>query len=408
MNLSSGCSRPVCSPRSGLWHGRFRVGPRLLTFQTLVGLLSAILLQTKRELRGSLLEDAATVRVEAAIAVATRWNQMGIQFLVMHGLEGYPGRIGRDLDTLMDQSLAEAALAGAATVLGRLGWQSVRPPDTTGKRLVALRSEGNGEFRYLELHTFGSLRWLLLPLVERYEAPSHTVGPFAVSDWATLMKSLVTPALAGDFTRLTPEYIDRHVRSGIRPETIDDRCRAYFGRDLGSDLIQGLEQRDPRQFVDNAVTLRRTLIEKMVKHPMVSLRETPGFLRRRVPRTGRPSGLRVLLRTAPTPQMEMLVDFLVSKLSSVFTVIDVRDSGSRRRSLKYELGLQARQALAIDHMVDLPLERAQVIASVVEFGSPPKSVELSLEDHSVSEVSSLLAEWILAAWTERMAIRHRR
>lgn len=350
------------------------------------------------------LEGAVPVRVEGATAVGLRWREMGIPYVVMHGLEGYPDRIGRDLDILMDQSVAEAALGEAATVLARLGWRSVRPPDIWGKRLVALRSKGRGEFGYLELHTLGSLRWVVVPLVENTEVATHTVGPFPASRWATFVKGLVSPALAGDLARYTPEYIDRHVRSGIRPETIDFRCREYFGSDLGDALIQGLENRDPSRFTETAAPLRRLLVGKMVKRPMVSLRETPAFLRKRLMKPFSPSGLHVLLRAPKSPQVGLVVDSLVYKLSDFFSEIDVRDSNSSRRTMSERLRLYAGQGLAMD-LTDNVSANGRLSASIDKWGSPSASIDFALEENSASDISGYLAEWVLGAWIENLLSR---
>lgn len=346
------------------------------------------------------MEEGVTPRVAGATAVGSRWREMGVPFLVLHGLEGYPDRLGRDLDALMDQSVADNALREAGEVLGGLGWQTVLPPDTWGKRLVALQAKGRGEFEYLEFHTMGSVQWVVLPLVEPSESASHTIGPFPVSYWATFLKELIAPILAGDTSRYTAEYFDRHVGSSIRIEAIESRCRDYFGKELGGALLQGLEDRDPRRFLENRAPLRRLLIGRMARHPMGSLRQTPAFLKKKAPRTS--SGLHVVLETPPTSEMEFVLESLVGKLANVFVEIDVRNKESDRRTASERNRLRARQSLAIDQPTNLALrESGRIRASVSSFGKHP-SLDISLEGESLADVTGHVAEWIVSAWTAKM------
>ena len=326
---------------------------------------------------------------------------MGIPFLVLHGLEGFPDRIGRDLDTLMDQKLSDRALVEAAKVLDGLDWLSVRPPDIWGKRLVALKSKGGGDFDYLELHTFGALRWFVIPLVEVSEVASHTIGPFPASYWATFMKTLISPVLAGDLSRITSEYIDHHVRSAIPPHAIRERCSTFFGIELGTALVAGLDDCDPSQFIDNRKVIRRLLLARAFKQPVVSLRETPAFLRKRSRRVATSPGLHVLLEAPRTSQMNEVLGSLVAKLSNVFVEIDVRNPGIDNPTIAQRRRLRGRQTLVIEHIEYDGPGRTLIRLSISGPPGSAQSVELNLDEQTEPAISGYLAEWILTSWVRR-------
>ena len=117
-----------------------------------------------------------------------------------------------------------------------------------------------------------------------------------------------------------------------------------------------------------------------------------------------PSGLRVLLRAPRTPQVRLVVDSLVHKLSDIFSEIDVRDSHSGRRTMTERLRLYAGQGLAMD-LTDDASTGGRLSASISGFGSPSRSVDFALEENSAPDISGYLAEWILGAWIENLLSR---
>lgn len=346
------------------------------------------------------LEGKANSRVAVAAAVAARWRKMGIPFLVVHGLEAFPDGVGRDLDILMDQSLADTALVEAEKLLSESEWRSVRPPDLWGKRLVGVRSDPGGQFEYLEFHTMGSLSWFLFPLVSTYEQADREVGPFPISRWAVFVKAFVLPLLARDYERYTQGYIDQHDPSHVLASDIAWRCTAFFGDQVGGALISGLEDRDPSQLIRNASSLRRSLLEKMLRQPAASLREAPRFIKKRVKGPFTESGCHVVLTTSNAHQARSLLEAVVVRLSSIFVAVDIREKTTRTPARLRGSGTRGRQALTIDLVDEGRSDADYIIASAGRGTSSSMTIE-PCDDQPAKAISSL-TEWIVDAWAEGM------
>ncbi len=87
--------------------------------------------------------ENARLRVGAAEAVATAWNENGIPYCVLRGIEGYPESIGRDLDVLVEkESVGEALTIARATLCG-LGYRVGVPVNVVWVRKV-LGTRGSG------------------------------------------------------------------------------------------------------------------------------------------------------------------------------------------------------------------------------------------------------------------------
>ena len=143
--------------------------------------------------------DAAAEKqmVEAAGAVASAWNTAAVEYVVLNGLEGYPERIGRDLDVVVRRGEGKRVLAIAAGVLRARGWIVTYPPDTWGLRVVAF----SGTYG-LEIHTLERLTWGPAVLYPEPRADG-CVGPFKTDSHGRFVKRVVLPLLARRYGKVS-------------------------------------------------------------------------------------------------------------------------------------------------------------------------------------------------------------
>ena len=147
-------------------------------------------------------------RVALAEAIASSWGERSLEYAVVHGLEEYPARIGRDLDVAVDPESVGPAV-GAAVACGRnRGFGTVLFRwSHWGLYQLALVDREESTALALDLLCTTDV-WLAKcvrlvdePQLERITAGDDQFGPFRISEEGRFLKSCVRPLLCGDLSR---------------------------------------------------------------------------------------------------------------------------------------------------------------------------------------------------------------
>src|SRR5918911_1486667 len=148
-------------------------------------------------------------RLALAEAVAWSWGERSIRYAVVHGLERYPLRIGRDLDVAIGSEsvprAVETAVAcgrdhGFGTVFfrwshwGLYRFALVDPEESTALALDLLCTTDVWRAKAIQL--------VDRPQLDRIAAGDDQLGPFRISEEGRFLKSCVRPLLCGDFSRV--------------------------------------------------------------------------------------------------------------------------------------------------------------------------------------------------------------
>ena len=199
-------------------------------------------------------------RVQIAEAIAKTWNQQGIVYSVVHGIEDYPHKVGRDLDVLIHEADVDRALEIVLRVCKEHGWIHVRPPDLWGKRLVLF---GKDLWRdALEIHTFTKLSWRGVVLVDR-PVPTQSRGPFLIDPWAYFVKHFLMPLFGGNLHRIRrPDWDEEYARF------VEQNVLEIMGERLGESFLNMLRTLDAQSL---QASLRRIKLAVMYR----ALRKTP-------------------------------------------------------------------------------------------------------------------------------------
>jgi hypothetical protein len=149
-------------------------------------------------------------RLALAEAIAWSWGEWSIRYAVVHGLERYPLRIGRDLDVAIGREnvvrAVETAIAcghdhGFGTAFFR--WSHwglyqlalVDPEESTALPLDLLCTTDVWRAKLIRL--------VDRPQLDRITAGDDQLGPFRISEEGRFLKSCVRPLLCGDLSRVT-------------------------------------------------------------------------------------------------------------------------------------------------------------------------------------------------------------
>src|SRR5919201_459400 len=148
-------------------------------------------------------------RVALAEAIASSWGEGTIEYAVVHGLERYPARIGRDLDVAIGRENVARAVQ-TAVACGRdhgFGIVLFRWSHWGLYQLALLDPQESVALAIDLLCTTDVWRAKLVRLVDRPQrdritAGDDQLGPFRISEEGRFLKSCVRPLLCGDLSRV--------------------------------------------------------------------------------------------------------------------------------------------------------------------------------------------------------------
>ena len=253
-------------------------------------------------------------RVALAEACAERWSQLGLRWAVVHGLEGYPDQLGRDLDILVHRADLDAMAESAIEVLAASGFDVARPPDIWGKRVIGF----NGA-EAIELHAVTKISWREICLAEEPRS-TEMRGPFPVDPWAALAKQVVLPAWAGE-TERAGKVLAGHRPEALASSTDDRRLKRLILEALGP-------PGDPDRSIHRLLEVRRVAARMTwSRHPVDSIRRVAGVLWAKVLPFARPSGLTVELDGSDASALAEVIDALDRGRRSIFTSVRVARTG---------------------------------------------------------------------------------
>ena len=152
------------------------------------------------------------VRVSLAEKIAVQWNDSNIKYAVVHGLENYPQKLGRDLDIVVYPDHAEEAIKLAVSVAKENGFpKNLIRWSPWGLFQVSLFNEDNMEGLPIDLMsttTVWQAKWISMideRDLERFSKGDGCLGPFRVSTEGTYYKACLRALVCGDLRRFGTE-----------------------------------------------------------------------------------------------------------------------------------------------------------------------------------------------------------
>lgn len=210
---------------------------------------------------------AEPVVVRSVESVARSWASAGVRCAVMHGLEEYPFRLGRDLDVLVARGDGPRAIAIACRTLQDLGWRVSRPPNLWGERLIGLIELESGARHVIEIHTTEALRWRTA-FVAVFDGAEDSIGPFPISSDASVAKRLLMPLLADDLRRFETRERELELAPG-EASALEQGMGGLFSARLGHLIVEAAKRRSLARLAELSRVLKATTLAS-------SWRERPG------------------------------------------------------------------------------------------------------------------------------------
>ncbi len=166
-------------------------------------------------------------RIQAWETVAKAWNKSGLSYSVLHGLEGYPHSVGRDLDVCMRRADINRGANLAEGELRKDGWFTVRFDRIWAHWLFGFRYQ-HGTVEGLEIDFLPTMQ---TGLVRFLDIPSHstkTVGPFPQDIWGGFVKRILMQFYGSNGVRFRSKPCSL-VLSGSEGELVERKLGEFLG-----------------------------------------------------------------------------------------------------------------------------------------------------------------------------------
>ena len=197
-----------------------------------------------------------TLMIDLVAAIVDQWNRTGVNYSVANGLEGYPDRLGRDIDIVVAEPDLQAASATVEDVLGRSGWRVV--VQKYGGELVQHFAIAPSGEESLIVDLFAGLRWGPVWLVREPDASRDRHG-FQVDPWVTFVKRVLLHVLVSPGAKFG-QRPDRLVMAPAERRAASTRLPTLIGGRLATRLIDAIEEKDLAALETLQPEIRKALV----------------------------------------------------------------------------------------------------------------------------------------------------
>jgi len=132
--------------------------------------------------------------------VFLRWNEEGVRYAVLHGIESYPEKLGRDVDVAVDPAHLDLCGVVTQTELVKAEFSCVRFKREWGAQFLFGFRPTEDTVLSVELDLIPEIRWGLTTLLKGPDSPIMLHG-FQVDPWGAFLKRVVMQVLGGNWRR---------------------------------------------------------------------------------------------------------------------------------------------------------------------------------------------------------------
>jgi len=201
-------------------------------------------------------------RVRVIEQIVSAWNSEGIVYAVAHGIEGYPHKLGRDIDVFVKKHHLEKARKLVIEIL-KENFEVVIAPrwDVWSMRQIFAFGEENS----LQIDLFTGLSWGPVYLVKDVNPVGIVNRFFKFDPWVSFAKNVLLKILGG----INPFPF---IFYSEYEEVILRQCELLFGKELTKRLIESLRRGDFIEIKPLISDLRRTVIARtFILYPLKSI-----------------------------------------------------------------------------------------------------------------------------------------
>lgn len=219
--------------------------------------------------------ELLNLKGEVLTAMAERLESKDLRAGFVHGIEGFPHTLGRDVDVLVHPDERKEVLMCLQGVLECYEFDVVVARTPWAEWVVGYKLH-SGHIIGLEIDLFSEMNWAWVALVKP-EAAIQIPGlghSFRVHPWAGFVKRVLLQIISGNLHRFYPgkEYTDEFVVLEFERNSVQKYLQDYFGSTWSTLILNAIERHDLDWFQDHLPQLRKIMLFKAFRRPFLVIR----------------------------------------------------------------------------------------------------------------------------------------
>lgn len=209
----------------------------------------------------------------------------GLSWSIVHGSEGYPERVGRDLDILLSRTRHEQAVRIVQTVAEEQGWKScLIPLSWAGAPVYLWKLHGNNLLSF-EMHFIDRIDWAgcILATGDDTCSEPHRLNGLPIAIWPGFAKRVLTQILAGCWERIMERPDDFQIKAYESAGLLIPMKR-LFGEEAGPLLLDLIRRNDIEEIKHLSFRYRLQLLKRALI-PLTNVRLSLRWLHGKIART---------------------------------------------------------------------------------------------------------------------------
>ena len=224
-------------------------------------------------------------RAEIAAILCNALDAAGLSWSIVHGSEGYPERVGRDLDILLSRKWHEQATKIVHAVAEEQGWKScLIPLSWAGAPVYLWKLHGNNLLSF-EMHFIDRIDWAGCILATGDDACSEPLrlNGLPISIWPGFAKRVLTQILAGCWERITERPDDFKIKA-YESAVLLIPMKRLFGEEAGPQLLDLIRRNDIDKIRQLSFHYRFQLLKRAM-NPLTNVKLSLRWLYGKIART---------------------------------------------------------------------------------------------------------------------------
>jgi len=199
--------------------------------------------------------------------VASSWNEAGISYSVVHGLEKFPEEIGRDLDIFVEKKNINNCIKLTQEIVAQKNLYTNYHKTLWGHYyLFIFKKETKPIELILEIDLIAHYQWATY-LFALKPKPLFRKNGFKIDPWASFIKRILLQILSGNYSKFKQKPYEFDITTQEK-ETIESKLKLVLGKNLSGKFLKLLYEKDIKGLKQLRPSLKKTLILRSFLRPL--------------------------------------------------------------------------------------------------------------------------------------------
>jgi len=194
-------------------------------------------------------------RVEFARILCDKLDQEDLPWSILHGAEGFPEKVGRDLDIILPKKYHNEAAKMVLEAAKDQGWNGLILPIAWAGCPVVMWGYSEGVFCCFEMHFIDKLIWAGLVLADGNNPEINNSNGLKHHVWGGFAKRVMIQILSGSWKRFE-EKPEEFVIGEHEKNSVTSKLGELLGSKLANDLVAAIINKEVGEIAKKAKRYR--------------------------------------------------------------------------------------------------------------------------------------------------------